>query len=539
MLLVQTVLTLMTGLWCRPAAAPLTDWLASAWANTDPPIARRTTDQEQSRKVIIRLEDNPACDQTRTDKKTCRVIVKSIGSDEGRQACRGPCGRLPTRICGPMGVDRACDASKCVKIVARIRSDGFSDGPESCEARNNFWIRLDDEDRSASGPEKGKFFGVFNVADAAAEAGGPWLGVQFGPVSKALASQLGLDKGIGQMVLNVIEDSPADKAGLQQYDVIVRIDKKDAPAKIEDFMDIVKGFEPGETHKLGLIRGARPVETTVTIGTRPEEVGPAKYKYESELEELTQNDMLQRGGILRQTPDGKWIIERFGDLKGMPDMRSLDHLFGWAGRLPGSPFDVDVQTEKGDLRIEGRDGKFTVTRTRTEAGDKKVTTTRTFESEQDLKKGDPEAYKVLKEHVKVGVGVFGDKGAKVFVGPGTEGFKGFPNGTQIEKKFHEALKDAEAAGQKALEAEAKARKSVAREMEKYREAHGGDLFASRRARTSFEVASDGKIRVTTRKGSEELTRTFDNAEALKQARPDLYEKYQKLNERPGDAEPGD
>jgi len=41
------------------------------------------------------------------------------------------------------------------------------------------------------------------------EAGGPWLGIQFGPVPKPLAAHLGIDPGEGQMVLNVVEGSPS------------------------------------------------------------------------------------------------------------------------------------------------------------------------------------------------------------------------------------------------------------------------------------------------------------------------------------------
>src|SRR5439155_17068337 len=48
-----------------------------------------------------------------------------------------------------------------------------------------------------------------------------WLGIQFGPVPEVLASHLQNDGGA--IVVNIARNSPADKAGLKRYDVILRI----------------------------------------------------------------------------------------------------------------------------------------------------------------------------------------------------------------------------------------------------------------------------------------------------------------------------
>src|SRR5258707_12445768 len=74
-----------------------------------------------------------------------------------------------------------------------------------------------DDDGMSTGPKTFLFKHGANI-----EPGGPWLGIQFGPVSKATVSQLHLSSG--QMVINIHENSPADQAGLQQYDVITAID---------------------------------------------------------------------------------------------------------------------------------------------------------------------------------------------------------------------------------------------------------------------------------------------------------------------------
>ena len=52
-----------------------------------------------------------------------------------------------------------------------------------------------------------------------------WLGVVMVDVPKALSAHLNTgDEGL--MVINVIRDSPADTAGIQQYDVILRVDNE-------------------------------------------------------------------------------------------------------------------------------------------------------------------------------------------------------------------------------------------------------------------------------------------------------------------------
>ena len=55
---------------------------------------------------------------------------------------------------------------------------------------------------------------------------GAWMGIRMGPVPEALAAHLRLGE-TGVIVRNVVVASPADKARLAQYDVIVKLDGKD------------------------------------------------------------------------------------------------------------------------------------------------------------------------------------------------------------------------------------------------------------------------------------------------------------------------
>jgi serine protease Do len=97
-----------------------------------------------------------------------------------------------------------------------------------------------------------------------------WLGVQIQPVSEDVASALGLDAAKGVMIAQVIEDTPAMKAGLRKGDIVTAIDGTavDGP---RDLTRIVAGDAPGKTIGLDLLRAGKPVTLNVTLGDRAEQ----------------------------------------------------------------------------------------------------------------------------------------------------------------------------------------------------------------------------------------------------------------------------
>ncbi|MEQ9642423.1 MAG: DegQ family serine endoprotease [Alphaproteobacteria bacterium] len=95
-----------------------------------------------------------------------------------------------------------------------------------------------------------------------------WLGVRIQGVTDELAQALGLDKAHGAMVTEVTPDSPADKAGLRQGDVIVGF----AGQAVDDTRDLVRlvGQTAAETSaKVDIWRDEKPVTLDVAIGEQP------------------------------------------------------------------------------------------------------------------------------------------------------------------------------------------------------------------------------------------------------------------------------
>jgi S1-C subfamily serine protease len=95
-----------------------------------------------------------------------------------------------------------------------------------------------------------------------------FLGVSTQTVDDNVASQLGLSVNTGALVAVVSAGTPAEKAGLQQGDVIVGFDGKTITSST-DLGTAVRARKPGDKVNLTYVRGARHVNTSVTLGNRP------------------------------------------------------------------------------------------------------------------------------------------------------------------------------------------------------------------------------------------------------------------------------
>ncbi|MCB2135861.1 MAG: Do family serine endopeptidase [Rhodobacteraceae bacterium] len=97
-----------------------------------------------------------------------------------------------------------------------------------------------------------------------------WLGVQIQPVSEDIAAALGFDKAEGVLITNVTTDTPAAKAGLTRGDIVLSVDGA-AVNEPRDLTRLIATNAPGSSVTLNLLRAGKPVDATVTLGTRPEQ----------------------------------------------------------------------------------------------------------------------------------------------------------------------------------------------------------------------------------------------------------------------------
>ena len=92
-----------------------------------------------------------------------------------------------------------------------------------------------------------------------------WLGVFIQEVTDDIAESLGLESANGALVASVTEDGPADQAGLQAGDVILKFDGKDVE-KSRDLPRIVAETAVEKTVEVALVRNGIKLVRTVTLG---------------------------------------------------------------------------------------------------------------------------------------------------------------------------------------------------------------------------------------------------------------------------------
>ncbi|MFV0432323.1 MAG: DegQ family serine endoprotease [Alphaproteobacteria bacterium] len=97
-----------------------------------------------------------------------------------------------------------------------------------------------------------------------------WLGVQIQEVSKDLAKSLGLDEAKGALVSDLIE-GPAEGAGIQQGDVIIKFNDKDVKDS-KMLPRLVAATPVGTEAKIVVVRDGKEVELTVKLDERKEDV---------------------------------------------------------------------------------------------------------------------------------------------------------------------------------------------------------------------------------------------------------------------------
>jgi serine protease Do len=91
------------------------------------------------------------------------------------------------------------------------------------------------------------------------------LGVIIGPVVKDVAEALGLSRASGAVVHSVEKESPAEKAGLQAGDVILKIDGR-AVETHSEATRIIGNTKPGSKLALNVWRGSSARDINVTVG---------------------------------------------------------------------------------------------------------------------------------------------------------------------------------------------------------------------------------------------------------------------------------
>ena len=97
-----------------------------------------------------------------------------------------------------------------------------------------------------------------------------YLGVSLQPLDENIAGSLGLPKDQGELVRSVVPGQAAARAGLQQGDVILRVNGQEVtPDETVSFL--IANTTVGSRVPVDIIRGGRRQTVTVVVGQRPTE----------------------------------------------------------------------------------------------------------------------------------------------------------------------------------------------------------------------------------------------------------------------------
>jgi len=155
-----------------------------------------------------------------------------------------------------------------------------------------------------------------------------WLGAYgLEPMDREVAAFLKLESQSGAVVSEVLEGSPAEKAGLKAHDIILGVDGTPLPRfrpdrVVVDYVErLISARAPGDTLTLSVLRGSGRIEVKALLAEEPRLVREADRKYFEKIG-FTAREFVYGDAIARHS--------RTGDLRGI-----VAHLV-----KPNSPADI-------------------------------------------------------------------------------------------------------------------------------------------------------------------------------------------------------
>lgn len=137
-----------------------------------------------------------------------------------------------------------------------------------------------------------------------------WLGAYgLEPMDREVATFLKLEAQSGAVVSEVLEGSPAEKAGLKAHDIILGVDGTPIPRfkpdrVVVDYLErLIAARLPGDTMTLSLLRGSTRLELKVPLAEEPRLVREADRQFFEKIG-FTAREFVYGDAIARHSPAG-------------------------------------------------------------------------------------------------------------------------------------------------------------------------------------------------------------------------------------------
>ncbi len=168
--------------------------------------------------------------------------------------------------------------------------------------------------------------------------GSGYLGVFLADLSEARAKELKLTEARGAVVGKVKEDSPAEKAGLSENDVILSYNGQRVESKAA-LNRLLTETPPGRSVTLGVSRDGKPQNIQVTLGARPS-------GFSFGLPDSVPTDV----DLMRQQADD--FVKRAEEMRGQSDDKKAQEFLDQSEMLRKHANEVAAEMEQ--LRREGK-----------------------------------------------------------------------------------------------------------------------------------------------------------------------------------------
>ncbi len=170
------------------------------------------------------------------------------------------------------------------------------------------------------------------------------IGVHLGDPGKALRSHLRLEPGEGTMITGLYKGLPADKAGLEQYDIIIAVNGEDVdnPASI---MEALSGLAAGDEVTLDVIQRGRRKQFDVTVEA-------------FDATRMNPSNLIGGGAMARiEIPDFDFNFEfapghDFGKWRELLFDPKRKELFRWRYRVQEGDQEIDLRLQRLNDRME-------------------------------------------------------------------------------------------------------------------------------------------------------------------------------------------
>jgi len=106
-----------------------------------------------------------------------------------------------------------------------------------------------------------------------------WLGVYLQDINRDIKEAMDLESKRGALIAGVVEDSPAEEAGIEEEDVIVEFDGEKV-RNSSSLTGLVKKHSPGDEITLKVVREGKEKKIIVTLGKRSKEEFVYEYDFE-------------------------------------------------------------------------------------------------------------------------------------------------------------------------------------------------------------------------------------------------------------------